>query len=255
MSNGGFAGWFEVRNSTLHETPIRTLAARFGISYDHALAEAGGSRRAAACWPCPEQKGLESWQMAPGTSQICGISFTFPGESVLSFERRKKIPMTQESARLLRASEGEVNGAPGGPQDRFMIDGKDTQGRFALVQHLFPPRALAAPMHLHRREDEYTYVLNGRIGAILGGDELFAEPGDLIFKPREQWHTFWNAGDEPAAVLEVISAAGLEKLFRELGRLDVEPDPQTLAAMAARYGCDVDFEATFPLVERHGLQF
>jgi quercetin dioxygenase-like cupin family protein len=163
--------------------------------------------------------------------------------------------MTQQTAPVLLAGEGEVLPGLGGVRDRFMIDGRDTGGRFALVQHLFEPRALAAPMHRHEREDEYTYVLSGRIGASLGGDEFVGGPGDLIFKPRDQWHTFWNAGDEPATVLELISAAGLEELFRELGRLTGAPEPEALAAMAARYGCELDFDATFPIIERHRLKF
>ncbi len=156
-------------------------------------------------------------------------------------------------ARILAASDGEVTA--GLVRDRFMINGSETGGRFALVQHLFEPRALAAPMHRHRREDEYTYVLEGRIGAILGGEEFVAGPGDLIFKPRDQWHTFWNAGDEAASVLEIISGGGFEELFRELGRLPEMPEPEALAAMAAAYGAELDFDATFPLVERHRLQF
>lgn len=162
---------------------------------------------------------------------------------------------TDNAARILAAGDGEVAPGLGGVTDRFMIDGRDTGGRFALVQHLFAPRALAAPMHRHRNEDEYTYVLEGRIGAVLGGEEFVAGPGDLIFKPRDQWHTFWNAGDGPASVLEIISGSGLEDLFREIGRLSGAPEPQAMAAMAARYGCDLDFDATFPLVERHRLQF
>src|SRR5687768_9494408 len=109
--------------------------------------------------------------------------------------------MTQQTARILQSTEGLAPLSDSGVTDRFMIDSADTQGRFALVQHLFAPRALAAPIHRHAREDEYTYVLTGRIGAMLGGDEFVAGPGDLIFKPRDQWHTFWNAGDERASVL------------------------------------------------------
>jgi quercetin dioxygenase-like cupin family protein len=67
-------------------------------------------------------------------------------------------------ARVLTARDGQVMGDPGGVRDRFMIDWQDADGRFALVQHLFAPKALAAPMHRHHLEDEYTYVLAGRIG-------------------------------------------------------------------------------------------
>jgi quercetin dioxygenase-like cupin family protein len=89
-----------------------------------------------------------------------------------------------------------------------VIDGADA-GRFALVRHLITLWALAAPLH-HHREDEYTYVLSGRIGAVLGDDEAVTGPGDVSFKPRDQWHTSWISRDKPAAVLESISPAGLE---------------------------------------------
>jgi mannose-6-phosphate isomerase-like protein (cupin superfamily) len=157
--------------------------------------------------------------------------------------------------RVLGAGEGRIVPSVGSVSNRFMIDGRETGGRFALLQHLFEPRALAAPMHLHHDDDEYTYVLSGRIGAVLGGEEVVGGPGDLIFKPHGQWHTFWNAGDEPAVVLEIISPAGLEELFRSFGDFTAPPGPQILAGMAAKYGCDLDFDATFPIVQRHGLVF
>ncbi len=134
-----------------------------------------------------------------------------------------------------------------------MIAGSDTGERFSLVQHLFAPRALAAPMHRHRLEDEYTYVVGGRIGAVIEGVEVVAEPGDLLFKPRGQWHTFWNAGDEPASVLELISPAGLERFFQWLAELDQEPSPEVLAEAAEPYQCDVDPEATAALMKRLGI--
>jgi quercetin dioxygenase-like cupin family protein len=159
------------------------------------------------------------------------------------------------AVRLLAAADGQPEPGTPGVQDRFMVDGADSEGRFALVQHLFAPRALAAPMHRHHDEDEYTYVLTGRIGAVLGGVEVVAEPGDLLFKPRGQWHTFWNATDEPASCLEIISPAGLEQFFRSLAGLTEEPTPEFMAELAAPYHCDADMGATFPLVERHGLEF
>jgi mannose-6-phosphate isomerase-like protein (cupin superfamily) len=159
------------------------------------------------------------------------------------------------AVRLLAAADGMPEPGAAPVQDRFMVDGVDSDGRFALVHTLFAPRALAAPMHRHHQEDEYTYVLTGRIGAVLGGVEVVAEPGDLLFKPRGQWHTFWNATDEPASVLEIISPAGLEQFFRYLAELTEQPAPEELAEMAAPYHCDADMDATFPLVERHGLEF
>ena len=93
---------------------------------------------------------------------------------------------------------------------RFMIWGAETGATFSLVEHPIPPRTLVAPLHIHEREDEYSYVLEGRMGAQLGDDVVYAEPGDLVFKPRNQWHTFWNAGDTTCRILEIISPSGFE---------------------------------------------
>jgi mannose-6-phosphate isomerase-like protein (cupin superfamily) len=158
-------------------------------------------------------------------------------------------------ARLLGPTDGEVAGAPESRTDRFMIDSTDTGGRLSVVEHTLPPHVLAGPLHYHTREDEYSYVLEGRLGALLGDEAVDAEAGDLVFKPRGQWHTFWNPGDTPTRVLELITPAGLEELFRELGALGGELDPASLPALAARYGCQVDFQATATILERHGLRF
>ncbi len=159
------------------------------------------------------------------------------------------------TVRVLAADAGRLVPSLGHVANRFMIDGADAGGRLAVLQHHFEPKALAAPMHRHHDEDEYTFVLSGRIGAVLGGQEAFGEPGDLIFKPRGQWHTFWNDSDKPAVVLEIISPAGLEEVFKSFEHLTEPPTPEAMASMAGKYHCDLDFEATFSLIQRHGLRF
>jgi quercetin dioxygenase-like cupin family protein len=139
---------------------------------------------------------------------------------------------------------------------RFMIDGETTGGAFSLVEHPLPPRALGAPVHTHRNEDEYSYVLEGRFGLQLGADVLEAGPGDLVFKPRGVPHTFWNAGDEPARLLELISPAGFEHYFRELAPLlaAAERDEAAIGEVVARYQLDIDFGTIPVLAERHHLR-
>ncbi len=110
---------------------------------------------------------------------------------------------TTTQARIISPSDGG-EGFLGSIGVRFMIDGPDAEQRFSLVEHPMSPRALAAPLHIHTREDEYSFVLEGRMGALLGDEVVEAGPGDLVFKPRNQWHTFWNAGDEPCRILEII---------------------------------------------------
>jgi mannose-6-phosphate isomerase-like protein (cupin superfamily) len=62
---------------------------------------------------------------------------------------------------------------------RFLVWGEESGGGFSLVEHPIPPRHLASPVHRHSREDEYSYVLEGRLGAQLGDEVVFAEVGDL----------------------------------------------------------------------------
>lgn len=158
-------------------------------------------------------------------------------------------------ARVLGPRDGEILGAMEVVRDRFLIGAEESGGGFALVEHLMPPRTLAAPLHRHSREDEYSYVLEGRVGALLGEEEVFGGVGDLIFKPRAQWHTFWNAGEAPARLLEIISPGGFERAFREMHALGEALDPESMARIAARYGVEVDFERTGPLIDRYGFLF
>ena len=140
---------------------------------------------------------------------------------------------------------------------RFMVVGGESGGGFALVEHPMSARALAAPLHRHTREDEYSYILTGRVGAMLGDEVLEGGPGDLIFKPRNQWHTFWNAGDEPARILEIISPAGFEKFFAELVDLGgvTQAEPQKMMELCARYQLEMNPDSVPGLVERFTLKF
>lgn len=159
-------------------------------------------------------------------------------------------------AKVVGASDGRW-GFLGSIGVRFMIEGDDAGERFSLVEHPMSPRALAAPVHRHNREDEYSYVLTGKMGALLGDEVLTAGPGDLVFKPRGQWHTFWNAGEEPCRILEMISPAGFERFFAELSDLGgvAGTSPETLGALCARYELEMRPETVPELLERFDLKF
>ncbi|MCU1570856.1 MAG: cupin protein [Naasia sp.] len=150
---------------------------------------------------------------------------------------------------------GGVTGFLGSMGVRFMIDGSEAQERFALVEHLLSSHALAAPLHRHTREDEYSFILAGRMGALLGDDVVEAGPGDLVHKPRDQWHTFWNAGDEPCRLLEIISPAGFERFFAELVAMggSLRADPAELGALSERYGLEMMPESVPELMQRFGV--
>ena len=158
------------------------------------------------------------------------------------------------SAKIIGPHDGKA-GSLGTIGVRFMLDGQETGERVSLVEHPMPPRALAAPLHRHNREDEYSYVLEGRMGALLGDEVVYAEAGDFVFKPRGEWHTFWNAGDEPARILEIISPAGFERFFEEVVDLGggAAAPPEVFGALCAKYALDMRPETVPELVERFGL--
>jgi mannose-6-phosphate isomerase-like protein (cupin superfamily) len=164
--------------------------------------------------------------------------------------------MEAVAAKIVGPKDGK-SGFLGSIGVRFMVDGHEAGERFSVVEHPMSPRALAAPLHRHAREDEYSYVLEGRMGALLGDEVVTAGPGDLVFKPRNQWHTFWNAGDAPARILEIISPAGFERFFAEMVDLGgvAQADEQLMIDLCARYELEMDPSSIPGLVERFGLQF
>jgi len=162
------------------------------------------------------------------------------------------LPSVPTKARKI-AGEGGERFDFGGLGVHWKIDGLDTGRRFSIVHHPMAPRALAAPLHYHHNEDEYSYVLRGKLGALLGDDVVTAGPGEWVFKPRAQWHTFWNAGDEPCEIIEVISPAGFEDFFREVAA--AWGDVAKFVEINAKYRLEMDFASVPGLCERFGVTF
>src|SRR3954469_7448758 len=129
--------------------------------------------------------------------------------------------------------------------NRYIIDSAQTDGRFALIEHTIAPRKLAAPMHVHEREDEYSFILSGRMGAQIGDEVVEAGPGELVFKPRGIWHAFWSASDEETHVLELISPGDFAGYFEEIAPLVAaeQPDFEMLFAVQARYALTMDMDS------------
>jgi quercetin dioxygenase-like cupin family protein len=141
---------------------------------------------------------------------------------------------------------------------RFLVSGDVTDGRCAVVEHPIPAKALAAPLHMHEREDEISFVTEGEVGVQLGDQVLIAQPGAVVFKPRGIPHTFWNAGDTPARLLELITPAGFEDYFAEMAALFEDaaggpPDALRRQALLVKYALTMDMESLPRLMQEHGL--
>jgi mannose-6-phosphate isomerase-like protein (cupin superfamily) len=168
-----------------------------------------------------------------------------PGRSMTSIER------------LVHPGEGQTVDFDNLAVSR-KIDAGETGDRFSVVEQRIPPRSLAVPLHLHRNEDGYSYVLEGMLGAVFGDEVVVASPGTWVLKPRGEWQAFWNAGVSPCRTIEVISPAGFENYFREVAAVFEAanrgtPDLDRLAAVNEAYDVEMNFDSIPVLCNRFGL--
>lgn len=153
----------------------------------------------------------------------------------------------------------------GGVGAVYKLSGADTGGSFSVVEHPLDPGALAAPPHIHVHEDEYSYVIEGEVGFLIGDEEFHAPRGSYVLKPRGVIHTFWNRGQIPARILEVISPAGFERFFEELAEVVYatpsdggagEPDDVVMSRvieLGKSYGLTFAMERVPYLLEKYRL--
>jgi uncharacterized cupin superfamily protein len=139
----------------------------------------------------------------------------------------------------------------------FKLMGEAAGGRFALVEHRLAPGQLAAPVHTHQHEDEYSFVLEGELSALLGGELVRATAGSLVVKPRHQPHTFWNESKSITRILEIISPSGFEHYFEamadEFTANPGRPDLDALKVLAERYGLTFDFTSLEEIKQKYGV--
>jgi len=135
------------------------------------------------------------------------------------------------------------------------VHGRRTNGVISIVEHPIAPGVLVPP-HTHADFDEWSYVLEGRVGARIGDQEFTAEPGSYILKPRRIMHAFWNAGPAPARIIEIITPAGFEEFFADVGemlRADAF-DAERMTALRKLHGTTADLAWVPELEERYGVR-
>lgn len=164
------------------------------------------------------------------------------------------MPVLSDSRFLVEPSAGRrIYEGPIGTT--IKVGGAQTDGILSICE--MPVAAgFMVPPHVHRAFDEWSYVLEGRIGARIGDDEFTAVPGSYILKPRGLMHTFWNAGPEPARIIELITPAGFEVFFERIAQLTAtgKLTDERLEAMAEEYETTVSMDWVDDLTSRYGLE-
>jgi quercetin dioxygenase-like cupin family protein len=131
---------------------------------------------------------------------------------------------------------------------RFLATGEDTDGKYTMWEAIVPPGG-GPPPHVHSREQEGFYILEGEITVHIGDKRLVTTAGMFANMPVGTPHSFKNESDKPARMLITVAPAGLEQMFFEVGVPLAEgattalpptkEEIEKLLAIAPRYGVEI----------------
>lgn len=136
---------------------------------------------------------------------------------------------------------------------RRAVEAAHSGERVTILKATMSPGSLVRA-HTHKREDEFTFVYRGTIAALVGDQEVLAREGSVLFKPRNVRHAMWNATNDPALVLEIITPSGLEGLFAAVSEaLQRGSAGDQFSALSDSFGVSFDLELSAELAARHRL--
>jgi quercetin dioxygenase-like cupin family protein len=147
-----------------------------------------------------------------------------------------KLPFSLLGTLLVRANEGRTL-FRGAHSIAILLDGKQTGEKFTTLLVTSPPGGGPGP-HYHDREDEWFYIVEGRVSFFMNGTWTDLFPGDCVYSPRGSIHGFINNTDQPIRVFINFTPAGIEGLFVEAAKewAQPEPDMNRLRALDEKYG-------------------
>jgi mannose-6-phosphate isomerase-like protein (cupin superfamily) len=168
-----------------------------------------------------------------------GIEAILPGQSNDNTGKHT----SSLSPQVVRPGQATSYGVPGGETITVLLTGEQTGGQFALLHGEFGPGD-GAPLHLHHREDETFYILEGALDMQVGQTKETAIAGATVFRPREIPHDFFNNSDRPATAVALVAPAGFENYFADFYGLlaQGEPDMQAVLSVAQKYGMEINLQ-------------
>ena len=133
---------------------------------------------------------------------------------------------------------GTIHSVLGSPY-RFLATSDSTAGAFALIE-VNTAAESGVPLHLHTREDETFFILDGTMEVQCDGRSFVLEKDSTAFLPRGIPHSYRNPRNVPSRYLVLITPGGFEKCLEEFAGLPANqpPPPETLVAIGKRYGLE-----------------
>jgi quercetin dioxygenase-like cupin family protein len=122
-----------------------------------------------------------------------------------------------------------------GQEIYIKITGQQTGGAWSMIEQVTPPGG-GPPVHLHTREDEGFYVVEGSFLFLVGEEKMETKAGDFLWAPRNVPHTLLNIGSTSARGIVVMSPPGMEDFFLKVAAIAGPPTPEQLDSLFAEYG-------------------
>jgi mannose-6-phosphate isomerase-like protein (cupin superfamily) len=122
---------------------------------------------------------------------------------------------TQAPAFVVKADKDRIGGTLNalGVETSVKISSNDSGGAYSMMETSYPPNT-GPPLHLHHREDEWWYILEGNFVFEIDGERLHAGPGDTVFGPRGTRHTLLNIGSAPGKRWSRLCRVGSTSFFK-----------------------------------------
>jgi len=150
---------------------------------------------------------------------------------------------TRNQAFVVKAGKDRIGGALNalGVETSVKISSNDSGGAYSMMEASYAPNS-GPPLHLHNREDECWYILEGNFVFDIDGERVHAGPGDTVFGPRGIRHTLQNIGSTQGKTLVTVVPGGLDKFFQELSATvppGTPPDPAAIQPIFIKYGLEL----------------
>jgi quercetin dioxygenase-like cupin family protein len=200
----------------------------------------------------PSRFAASHWLVACGmVARVTTITNTLMGHSGKKHKRKEDNAIMTYPRTLRTAAEGRTVAVVGDVY-RFLATGEDTNGKYALWEAIVPPGG-GPPPHVHSREEEGFYILEGEITFQIGEERIVAGAGMFANMPVGTPHVFKNESGNPARMLISVAPAGLEQMFFEVGvpvaqgattaERPTQAEIDRLLAAAPRYGIEIRLPA------------
>ena len=119
-----------------------------------------------------------------------------------------------------------------------IITGSETAGGLVVLEGVAQPKS-GPPLHVHHREDEAFYVVEGKFLFEYGDTRVEGGPATYVFLPRDIPHCFQNIGDTAGRMMVICQPAGLELFFEDVSKLQGPPDPAKIGPVAQKWGMEI----------------